>query len=247
MKKLKTKSEKNREQEILNLISKKILEYQSLLAEHPPKLKSISDSDHDRKQIDDFYPFIAKSSTKILDSQFYSHLLSMQRERDKNILREGTTRKERIAYLAGFMQRLTSPILFLNHIREIQLTDIWNDNKSLNSRNKKVNDDSKLNHQITNLDEQILLDDSKLKVLRHKLLQKLEKKTWTLAELNKTLTHWEADLLSQLTRDSEVLIKLKNKNELEITINRFSDQIKESQSNKTWAIVLEPKIEDKMI
>ena len=91
----------------------------------PVKIISIDQSEEDRKEVNEVYSSIESTNTQLLDSKFYTQILKMNRERDKIYLKEGTTRKERIAILAKIISRVTTPILFLNHKRNILLTNFY--------------------------------------------------------------------------------------------------------------------------
>ncbi|MHA2363641.1 MAG: hypothetical protein ACXAC7_06765 [Candidatus Hodarchaeales archaeon] len=243
-KKTKLKSEKpfnnGSEKKIATTIASKIMDYRNKLKVHPPELISISQSEKDRQEVNEFFPQIKHSMpSQLLDSKFYNQLLIMQRERDKSFLREGTSRKERIHLLGLFIQRLTTPILFLSHKRHIILSDIWEGDKKQRQSEKLYSKKSTKTKKTNNKEIIPEINDVILQHLKKQLLQKLQRQQWTINELNSQLNHWEADILSQMTRDYEISLEIEDRD----TINIFiSDKLTElKKKGQIQAILLEPK------
>lgn len=131
---------KTQEREISSIISGKILDYKTKLDAVPIELIPVDQSEQDRNEVNKLYPAIESPNTQLLDSKFYTQILKMNRERDNNYLKEGTTRKERIEILAQLISRVTTPIIFLNHKRNIQLSTlhILNDSKKEKKSEKEM-------------------------------------------------------------------------------------------------------------
>lgn len=228
------------EKKISSIISGKILDYKTKLDAVPVQLIPIVESEQDRKVVNDLYNQIETPATQILDSKFYSQILKMNRERDKNFLKEGTTRKERIAILAQLITRVTTPILFLNHKRNIHLSNfvVLGKDKQIQKKNEqeKVYDEPILNFTLP--DE---LTPNQITDLRKSVLKKTENISWNYNEKpNIHLTDWEADILSQLIRDDEIRI-LVDSNTHKITMVR-NKELKEK--TRLISFLIEPEKEN---
>lgn len=192
--------------DVVEKIAEKTLRYKKKLAQVPTELIPVAESEQDREEVNELYPHTLDSPQgQLLDSQFYSQLLAMNRERDKSFLREGTTRKERVAYLADYMQRMTTPVFWLNHPRHIQLTDLWQVNRARGARERGTTS-SDVAPDPDRPEDLGLFSDQDLQELRRSLVELLVGRDWTREELESELSHWEADVFSQLTRDGQLVV-----------------------------------------
>lgn len=212
---------KRKEKEISSVISSKILDYKSKLDAVPVEIMPVTQSEQDRQEVNNLYDSIELPSTQLLDSKFYTQVIKMNRERDKNYLKEGTTRKERIAILAQMITRVTTPIIFLNHKRNIQLSKLFilNDDKEEKKQEKEF-----LTYEdpVNNIQLPEQLSQADINELKNDVIQKTVGKTWSRqspSDLN--LSDWEADILSQLIRDEELSIQV-NKKTGKVTIVKNS-------------------------
>ncbi len=231
------KREKNDEKMISSIISGKILDYKTKLDAFPVQLIPIDQSEQDRKEVNNLYNQIVSPATQILDSKFYIQILKMNRERDKNFLKEGTTRKERIAILSQLMTRVTTPILFLNHKRNILLSNfiVFGNDKQPQSKEIKK---EVYEEPITNFSIPEELTPLEIADLRNNVLNKTENKSWDYnAKPNLDLTDWEADILSQLIRNDEIRI-IFDSTTRRIKIVRNTEKIK---NTRIISFLIEPE------
>lgn len=227
---------KQKEKEISSVISSKILDYKSKLDAVPVEIIPVNQAEQDRQEVNDLYNTIESPSTQLLDSKFYTQVIKMNRERDKNYLKEGTTRKERIAILAQMITRVTTPIIFLNHKRNIQLSKLFilNDDKKEKKQDK---DDIIYTDPVNNIHLPEALSQADINELKNVVIQKTAGKDWSHqspSDLN--LTDWEADILSQLIRDEELSIQVSKKTG-KVTIVRNST---EKTKKEMISFLLEP-------
>ena len=192
---------------ISSVISGKILDYKKKLDSIPIELVPVDESEKDRQEVNDLYKEIELPSTQLLDSKFYTQILKMNRERDKSFLKEGTTRKERIVILAQFINRVTTPILYLNQKRNIHLSNFFIlDNKEKNEH-KQQKEETVYNDPTNTIQTPKELTQLEITNLKNSVIKKVENKTWTYNQKpSLDLTDWEADILSQLIRDEELQI-----------------------------------------
>ena len=225
------------EKEISSVISSKILEYKSSLDAVPVQIIPIDQSENDRQKVNKFYQSLVSPSLQILDSKFYSQIIKMNRERDKSFLKEGTTRKERITILAQLISRVTTPVIYLNHKRNIQLSNfrIMDEKKGKNKDEKeKINYIDPIVHY--NFPKELSGVD--LQSLKEQVLQKTVNKTWdNVIGLKFDLTDWEADVLSQLIRDEELSVLVDNKNK-KVKIVRTKEK---KEKTKIISFLIEPE------
>ena len=216
-------NQKNNEKEIASIISNKILDYKTKLETVPVQIIPIDQAETDRSEVNELYSENETTNNQLLDSKFYTQLLKMNRERDKSFLKEGTTRQERITILAQIISRITTPLIFLNHKRNVQLNSvhILNDEKKSQQKNE-IQDKTNYKDPETAFNIPNELTTAEIQDLRRKLIEKLENKTWdTETFTNLQLADWEADILSQLARDEELRIIVdKKNNKIEITRKR---------------------------
>ncbi len=202
---------KHKEKDISSVISSKILDYKSRLDAVPPEIIPVDQSEQDREEVNDLYTSIELPSTQLLDSKFYTQVIKMNRERDKNYLKEGTTRKERIAILAQMITRVTTPIIFLNHKRNIQLSKLFILTEDKKEK-KQEKEDKIYTDPPNNITLPTELSQADINKLKNQVMQKTLNKTWSNqspSDLN--LSDWEADILSQLIRDEELSIQVNKK------------------------------------
>ena len=206
-------SVKPNEKEISSVISSKILDYKSRLDAIPIQIIPIEQSEIDRQEVNNLYQNIEQPSTQILDSKFYTQVLKMNRERDKSFLKEGTTRKERIAILAQLVTRVTTPILFLNHHRNIQLSNFFLlDSNNLERKKKSERDEKVYDEPVNNIKIPDELSQEDIITLRKKVIEKMVNTSWDLKNGSEVqLSDWEADILSQLIRDEELSLIIDKK------------------------------------
>ena len=216
-------NQKNNEKEIASIISSKILDYKTKLDTVPVQIVPIDQTETDRSEVNELYSEIKTTNNQLLDSKFYTQLLKMNRERDKSFLKEGTTRQERITILAQIISRVTTPLIFLNHKRNVQLNSvhIFNDEKKSQKKNE-IQDKTNYMDPETAFILPNELTVAEIQDLRRKLIEKLENKTWNKESFTSLqLADWEADILSQLTRDEELHIIIdKKNNKIQITRNQ---------------------------
>ena len=229
---------KQKEKEISSVISSKILDYKSKLDAVPVQLIPVEQSETDRKEVNELYSKIEHPSTQILDSKFYTQVLKMNRERDKSFLKEGTTRKERITILSQLITRVTTPILFLNHQRNIQLSNFFILDSNDNIRKKKTEkEDIIYDDPINNIVMPDQLTQEDILTLRKKVLEKTVNKSWNYINASKmNLSDWEADILSQLIRDEELRIIIDKKS----GTTKIVKNDKETKDSSIISFLLEP-------
>lgn len=231
---------KKNEKAISTAISSKILEYKSKLDAVPIQLVPIDQSEQDRQDINQYYKSISSPSTQLLDSKFYTQIIKMNRERDKSFLKEGTTRKERITILSQLILRVTTPIVYLNHKRNIQLSNFFIiDEKEKKTKEKK----EEINYKDPVIDLQLpkQLTGADIQTLREQVLDKTVDKEYDLdKEITFNLTDWEADIFSQLIRDEELKVIIDKKNK---KVKIVKKQEKPSK-NKVFSFLIEPHREN---
>lgn len=235
------KGQKEREREISSLISSKILDYKSKLDSVPVQIIPVEESEQDRKEVNNQYELINSTNNQLLDSKFYTQILKMNRERDKSFLKEGTTRKERITILAQLISRVTTPIIFLNHKRNIQLSKLHILENENSDQKEQIKDIIEYKDPETDFEMPYELTGIEIQQLKKDVLEKVLKKGGFLNSLEDlNLTDWEADILSQLTRDEEIQIILDTKNG---TIQIVKDKA-ENKRKKIISFLYEPKNKD---
>jgi hypothetical protein len=229
------------EKKITSIIAGKILDYKSNLDAVPIRIIPITKSEQDREEVNSFYHNIELTSTQLLDSKFYSQVIKMNKERDRYFLKEGTTRKERISILAHMITRVTTPILFLNHKRNISLSNFYLLDEK---KEKKVSDKEFINLEDPVAGSQDIkeLTELDVKKLKETVLEKITRKIWKNMEELK-LTSWEADILSQLTRDEEITIIIEPKSK------KISFVMKKDKKgdNPVMSFLIEPETKEKEI
>ena len=230
--------EEKEQKEAISTLGEKILKYRNHLDTIPPKLISVGQSEQDRVEVNSSYPKFRTPSTQLLDSKFYAQLVGMNRERDKNFLREGTTRKERIRLLSKIMLRVTTPILFLNQRRVVELSNqTYFGIKSFDITQKKIKSENTFEEPVFEINVPIITQDDIDKIKSH-LLTEYGNTEWdSLEQFNKQLNHWEADIFSQLARENEIVIK-KNIHTGKIFLDAGLGSEKKGKSS---SVILEPK------
>lgn len=225
------------EKEISSVISSKILEYKSKLDAIPVQIIPIDKSENDREEVNSYYKSLESTSLQILDSKFYTQVIKMNRERDKSFLKEGTTRKERIAILSQLITRVTTPVVYLNHKRNIELSNfrIIEEKKERSNREKEKKN---YTDPVNNLEMPKELTGGDISALKEKVFEKTLNKSWDNKKgLKFDLTDWEADILSQLIRDEELSVLIDKKNN-KIKIVRNGDK---KEKTKLISFLIEPE------
>ena len=229
---------KKNEKETSSFISEKILDYKSKLDAIPIQLISVDQSEQDREEVNELYTGIESTATQLLDSKFYTQIVKMNRERDKNYLKEGTTRKERISILAQIISRVTTPIVFLNHKRNIHLSNFYlldiNEKESKN----KDKEEKTYTDPINNIKLPDELTQADINALKSIVMKKTQNISWNMKVNSRLpLSDWEADILSQLIRDEELSIQVDKKTG---KVKIVSKKRKSEKSN-TIAFLFEPE------
>jgi hypothetical protein len=195
------KAEQNQEKKAKLFIGEKILDYRKHLHASPPTTFPIAESELHRQEMALQYPSISQISTKLLDIRLYNYFLGMQKVRDLKFSSELGSPNERTKRLAKFMLRLATPVVFLNHNHEINI--FYPEGIKVTSTTPKI---STPRSDFLIADEIIrpILTQQELLALREQIKRKLfSKDHWSKEELSNTLTHAEADILSQMLAEGE--------------------------------------------
>ena len=226
----------------ISIIADKILEYKRYLESVPLDLIPVNKSEEDRDHINQLYTELKSPTTQLLDSKFYSQLVTMNRERDKYFLAEGTTRKERITLLARIMLRVTTPQLVLNQKRVVELSDqTFFGIKSFDLPKKKSSKYQNLNDPIFEIKGQSITQED-INQIKNEIAIKFDQTTWdALKSISKELNHWEADIFSQMIREGEIIIKISAKKEKKIIIKISTNAGKDKNKAAVQSLLHETK------
>ncbi len=170
----------------------------------------ISESEEDRKKVSNAYPLLKRPREKILDGTIYKYLTKMQRTRDTRILLEKTTPEERLKLLAWEVRIRTSPLIFLHGHTYLHLNLF----ETFEKKERKDILDIIIDEEIHILDEEMEkvrlrpLTEYDIANMKQKLMDKLINKKIPISSLHQYISHWEADILSQLIRNEEITIVL---------------------------------------
>ncbi|MFW9930449.1 MAG: hypothetical protein ACFFD1_13725 [Candidatus Thorarchaeota archaeon] len=218
------------------IIGEWLLEYKKRLQAKQPNLYSISDSEQHRENISNLYPSITDMRTRLLDSRLLNYILHMQKKRDEYFFQDNSSPQERLAKLSRFMLRLATPVLFLNH----------NHNLSVNVPEKPEKVQRNLSEVLERDDFVIsiepvlpILTQDELKILKENLKKKLlNRNPWGKQQLNNELSHWEADILSQMLSSGDELIMVITGIEEISFIDKLGSIVSKS---KSYVYTLEPE------
>lgn len=225
--------------------------YKSLLDRG--SVPQISESEEDRKEIADAYLQLSTKRHRQLDARVYQSLTKMQRTRDNKIALEGTTERDRLRMIAWEVKIRTHPIMFIPGDSTLEI-DIFNMHDG--NRVRIVDGEEKVLSV-----EDTIIDDKGIAILESLPLRKLSKeekellkkkfkkkymgKKFKITDFEESLDSINADLLSLLVREKEIVVLRREKGIIEIVLPSYCEENIDKDCLVSQSIVVSPKKDEK--
>ncbi|MFW9923278.1 MAG: hypothetical protein ACFFDW_08350 [Candidatus Thorarchaeota archaeon] len=174
----------------------------------------IDESEEDRKSVENAYEQLSTNRHWQLDANVYQSLSKMQRTRDAKVALEGTTETERLRMIAWEVKTRLQPIIFITGDSTVEM-EIFNMHDTTAVRiiegdNKEilVEDNVIVDKGVAILDDLPLRKISKQqkKQMKQEIIKQFGGKSFTLSEMNEIFDSINADLISLMTREGELLL-----------------------------------------
>ena len=189
------------------------------------EVPQIAESEEDRKEVSEAYQEISTKRHRQLDSRVYHSLTKMQRTRDAKVALEGTTEKDRLRMIAWEVKIRLQPIIFTAGDSTIEM-DIFNLHDSGTDVRiiEGLNEDLLVEDNIVDGQGIAIMDDLPLRnltkeqkaKLKIELIKKFGGQIFSKEEFDKKITSLEADLVSLMVREKQIMLMKHEKNRFQI-------------------------------
>ena len=214
------------------------------------EVPQIAESEEDRQEVADAYLEIETKRHRQLDSRVYQSLTKMQRTRDAKVALEGTTEKDRLRMIAWEVKIRLQPIIFTAGDSTIEM-DIFNlhDTGSDVRIIEGTNQELLIEDNIVEGEGIAILDDLPLRRLtkeqkldlRQQIIKKFAGRDFSKDEFNKEVSSLEADLISLMAREKEILL-VKQPNARFLILSAQDELVKDIESVESESLVITPKL-----
>jgi len=177
----------------------------------------------------------------------------MQRTRDNKIALEGTTERDRLRMIAWEVKIRTHPIMFIPGDSTLEI-DIFNMHDG-NSVRIVDGEEKEISIEDTIIDDKGIaileslplrkLSKEEKELLKKKFLKKFVGKQFKIIDFEKNLDSINADLLSLLVREKEIVLLRKEKSMIEIVLHSYCEENLDKDCLISQSIVVNPKKDEK--
>lgn len=213
------------------------------------EVSQLAESEEDRKTVEEAYKELSTTHHWLLDARVYQSFTKMQRVRDTKIALEGTTEFERLKMIAWEVKTRIHPVVFFAGHSSIE-SDIFHMHET-NSVRILEGDAKEILVEDNILEEKgvAILDDLPLrkltkmqkKELKQNIIQKYSGKTFTQQELNAICDSIDADLISLMTREGEIiLLKIESQKYQLLTIDNMQP-LSERSTLQSQSLTIKPE------
>lgn len=203
--------------------------YTRLLKQRAPL--STKESEADRSKVSDAYKYLTEINWHIIDASLYSDFVAMHTLRTQLTVDKDVTKMERFADFARFVQRSCRPIVFtLASIGTKSIVELLSDHegeKKIELENEEVSQFKEKYKRMHKLLKTKFMSIGEKMEQEKALIERLKNQTLSKQELEKSLTAFEAELLSKLISEKKLIAEVQGEF-LTFKVKRKSKKSKEA-------------------
>ena len=202
-----------------------------------------SEAEADRAKVSNAFQYLTEISWHVIDASLYRDFIEMHNLREKFLVDKDVMLNDRYLSFSRFVQSNCCPIVFI--VSHALLNSFQNSIVKVHHEEIITTEDEKIAqfrkrfeafHNM--LDTRFMTVGERMKYEK-KLYEKLKNKTFNKKELEKTLSTFEAELLSKLISEKKLIAEVKG------DLITFKTKVESSKNVLPAALLLNPKKDEK--